>query len=369
MKNNPRVPALALVCLVCMAWLLASVAAPAAFASDASESGAQEGKPQLVIPLRGGAYVSIATETSPAASSDVAAQSFIEAEDRPNLVHRVFVDAKNELFFGYELLVEPVGAARRFRVSVRPLSAEYVQALRARPAFARRQLHPSYSAAAFPVVPQLVEDGDTIALDVLQNPRTGEKVVDLVTVSAEDPRRQAAAASREPARDLSLEDVYINVFDYKVNVNGRTVHRSSGGIGGPVFWFSVGGRGRFIVSLVERPGHPFEKVARVGRNRLAFEWGGESYEIVTGQPVIEIGGNWTAWVMHDPDYDFEMAEQERAPERARFEEHRRKAAALKLPGRAEHNTPPAVEVKRPPRNRTRVVMGGANNMELLFPKK
>ena len=367
MRNSARVPALAPVCMV---WLLAFiVAVPEALGSDVPASGAQEGRPQLVIPLRGGAYVSIATETSPASSSDVAAQSFIEAEDRPNLVHRVFVDAKNELFFGYELLVEPAGAARRFRVSVRALSAEYVQALRARPAFARRRLHPSYSAAAFPTVPQLVEDGDTIALDVLQNPRTGEKVVDLLTVSAEDPRRQERAPSREPARDLSLEDVHINVFDYKVNVNGATVHRSGGGVGGPVFWFSVGGRGRFIVSLVERPGYPFEKVARVGRHRIAFEWGGETYEIVTGQPVVDIVGNWNAWVMHDPDYDFEMAQQEYEATRSRFEEHRRKAAAMKFPGRAEHNTPPAEETRRIPRNRTRVVMGGANNMELLFPRK
>src|SRR3712207_6378777 len=85
-----------------------------ALASDApAASDAQDSKSQAIVPMSSGAYVIIATETStPAGATEAFGMSFVEAEDKPNLVHRVFVDKKNELFFGYELLVEPVAGSR-----------------------------------------------------------------------------------------------------------------------------------------------------------------------------------------------------------------------------------------------------------------
>ncbi|HEV2861953.1 MAG TPA: hypothetical protein VGX48_13170 [Pyrinomonadaceae bacterium] len=342
-----------------------------ALASDASSSEAQDSKSQAIVPMSSGAYVIIATETStPAGATEAFGMSFVEAEDKPNLVHRVFVDKKNELFFGYELLVEPVSGSRVFRVSVRPLSAEYIQALKARPAFARRQLHPSYNAAAFPSQAQSVGDGSTFALDVLHNPRTGEKIVDLVTVTADDPRVQERPTTAEPARDFSLEDVRLSVFDYQLKINGETVFRSpGGGVAGSVVWFSAPGRGRFIFSLVPRPGYPFEKVGKIEHNRITFEWQGDRYEWVTGQSVVGLGGNWHVWVMHDPDYNLELAEQEPEAARSPYESIESRVRASRRPGSADYGARPEDRPKRAPRNRTRVVIGAANNMELLLPKK
>ncbi|HLM57648.1 MAG TPA: hypothetical protein VK422_16195 [Pyrinomonadaceae bacterium] len=342
-----------------------------ALASDAYAPDAQDSKSQAIVPMSSGAYVIIATETStPAGAAEAFGVSFVEAEDKPNLVHRVFVDKKNELFFGYELLVEPVSGSRLFRVSVRPLSAEYIQALKARPAFARRQLHPSYNAAAFPSQPQSVGDGATFALDVLHNPRTGEKIVDLVTVSADDPRHHSRPSTEEPARDFSLEDVRLSVFDYQLKVNGETVFRSpGGGVAGSVVWFSAPGRGRFIFSLVPRPGYPFEKVGKIEHDRIKFEWAGDRYEWVAGQSVVGLGGNWNVWVMHDPDYNLELAEQEPAPARSRYDDLGRQARDVRRKGSADYGARPDEQPKRAPRNRTRVVIGAADNMELLLPKK
>ena len=353
--------ALALCCLLPLA----------AVASDASSSDAQDSKSQAIVPMSSGAYVIIATETStPAGAAEAFGVSFVEAEDKPNLIHRVFVDKKNELFFGYELLVEPVAGSRLFRVSVRPLSAEYIQSLKSRPAFARRQLHPSYNAAAFPAQPQSVGDGATFALDVLHNPRTGEKIVDIVTVSAGDPRLQERASTEEPARDFSLEDVRLSVFDYQLKINGETVFRSpGGGVAGSVVWFSAPGRGRFIFSLVPRAGYPFEKVGKIEHNRITFEWGGDRYEWVTGQPVVGIGGNWNVWVMHDPDYNLELAEQYSTPGRSPYESIERRVRDARRRGSTEYGAKPEDQPKRALRNRTRVVIGAADNMELLLPKK
>ena len=102
--------------LAALACLLA--AAP----SRANTTDAKDGKAQVVVALQSGAHVSIRTESDPPGGWD-APSNFVEAEEKPNLVRRVFVDSKDEMFFGYELLVVRVGP-KQFRVAVRPLSEE-----------------------------------------------------------------------------------------------------------------------------------------------------------------------------------------------------------------------------------------------------
>src|SRR5947209_19289367 len=137
-KSFPLALLLALVCLC----------ASSAAAVDTSTTDAQNGKSQLVVRTQGGAYVRVRTEFVPPTSQD-STSNILESEDESNLIHRVFVDSKNKLFFGYELLVESVPATRQFRVTVRPLSEEYFPKLRALLAYRNLRLHPSYNAAAF----------------------------------------------------------------------------------------------------------------------------------------------------------------------------------------------------------------------------
>src|SRR3954462_12001145 len=115
--------------------LLAALACilPAA-PTRANAPDAKDGKAQVVVALQSGAHVSIRTESDPPGGWD-APSNFVEAEEKPNLVRRVFVDSKDELFFGYELLIERVGETKQFRVAVRPLSADYLRQLASRPAF------------------------------------------------------------------------------------------------------------------------------------------------------------------------------------------------------------------------------------------
>lgn len=329
----------------------------------------QDGKSQVIVPMKSGAFVVFSTEAVPAGAPEVGA-GFIESEERPNHIHRVFVDRKGELFFGYELLVEPVPAARQFRVSVRPLSDEYVRQLVARPAFRASRLHPSYNPAAFDQRPQLVGDGDTFALDVLRNPRSGAKIVDVVTISFDDPRLQVAPESARPPRDFTLEDVQMRVTGYRLVVGGEQVSRSTSGCAGSLVWFSVTGRGRFIFSLVPRPGYEFRRVGSVSHNKITFAWGGEQFEWVSSLPVVAGGGNWNLWVLHDPDYSYDLFEGGPPAERTegagvaeaveRLRGGRRPRASLTQGGEGA----PAAAPKR-----TRVAIGAADRMEALLPPK
>src|ERR1700750_2764552 len=266
----------------------------------------KDGKAQVSVALQSGAHVRIRTESDPPGAQD-APSNFVEAEEKPNLVRRIFVDSKDELFFGYELLIERVGETKQFRVAVRPLSADYLRQRAWRPAFQKRRLHPSYNPAAFTAAPQTIDDGDTFALDVLRNPRTGAKIVDVIQVSLSD--ASDASATDEP-RDFALDDVYLQVKNYELLINGESVYKSAGGsVSGPIVWLALRARGRFVFSLVPRPGYDFQKTARLEGNRISFEWGGEHCECVSREPVVGLGGNWNLWVMHDPNYSFDLFDQ------------------------------------------------------------
>jgi hypothetical protein len=345
-------------------------------AADTKSSDAQDGKSQLIVPMQSGAFVRIRTEADPPSAQD-ATSNLLESEDKPNLLHRVFVDSKNELFFGYELLVEPVAATRQFRVTVRPLSEEYLQQLRARPAFQKRRLHPSYNAAAFSATPQLINDGDTFALDVLRNPRTGAKIVDVIQLTLKDPGLQEAESDRPPS-DFALEDVQLKVTNYTLRVNGEIVkQRPSGGCAGALIWFALGERGRFILSLVPRPGYQFQKVGAVRHNTISFEWGGDTYEWESSLPVVGTGGNWNLWVLHDPDYSLDLFDRPAAAppgesDKTFAQQHEEAVRQMKQRRtQAEFGAPPA-EPEPKAANKTRhvrVQIGAADGVEYLLPKQ
>jgi hypothetical protein len=349
--------------------------APDVKASDVKASDAQDGKSQLIVPMQSGAFVLIRTESVPPSAQD-ATSNLVESEDKPNLIHRIFLDSKDELFFGYELLVERAAEARYFWVTVRPLSEEYLRELRERPSFRGRRLHPSYNVTAFPASPKFVRDGDTFALDVLRNPRTGARVTDVIRVSLTDPSLQQAA-SEKPPRDFVLEDVQLKVSNYKLRVNGETVYRSTGGCAGSLVWFSLGGRGRFVFSLVPRPGYDFQKVGVVRHNKVTFEWGDDSYEWESAQPVVGTGGNWNLWVLHDPNYTVDLFDQPAPPadegdksfaqktdEAVR--EMRRRRTQAEYGGSAQEQPSPRGNAGA---SRVRVVIGSADGVDYLFPKQ
>ncbi|HVF56939.1 MAG TPA: hypothetical protein VM934_12370 [Pyrinomonadaceae bacterium] len=340
--------------------------------SAAASTDMKEGQTsQTIIPLQSGAFVTFTTETVPATAQEFSA-SMIEAEERPNLIRRVFVDNKTEFFFGYELLVEPVASSKQFRVSVKPLSEEFQEQLRARKAFQTRRLHPSYNSSAFAnsSKPQLVGDGDTFALDVLRNPRTGVRVVDVIKVSLDDPGLQEAHASEHPARDFVLEDVQLKINSYKLLRDGELLYQTTSGCAGSLVWFSLPDKGRFIFSLVPRPGYDFQKIGMVEHNRISFALGGERYEWVSSLPVVGMGGNWNLWVLHEPDYKFDLYQPPAADVAARRPELDDKIRAAREKNHAEFRA--AAGSGKSPQARAmrgRVVIGAADGMEYLLPKK
>ncbi|HKS30183.1 MAG TPA: hypothetical protein VJS44_20330 [Pyrinomonadaceae bacterium] len=269
---------------------------------------------QLVVPLESAGFVAFKTEAvkpekqNASGSSEIDLQSAVKPQvlvDENHVVHRVLVDSSGALIFGYDLVIEPLVNSRQFRVFVRPLDASFEKRMRERQSTqaGRTSLQMNVSTLPRPTEAQIIDDGDGFALELLVNPQTGVKIVDVVKASF-DQSRLWESPKGPPARDFTLDSVEMAVKDYKLYLNGRRVGggRPSQGFTGALLWFYVPDKGRFIFSLTPREGYEFEKVAQIEDNKISFTIGEDVYEWVSSAPIVGSGGKWNLWVLRDRRY-------------------------------------------------------------------
>jgi hypothetical protein len=289
-----------------------------------SAAAQQLAQRQLVVPLPEAGYVSFHLITTrggpapaPAALAEVQAALIPQALlGEHNTIHRVLVDAAGRFIFGYDLTVEPLTPARRFKVTVKPLSQEFEQQLRAR---ARDGGAPqsALSAATLPrsAEAQTLDDGDAFELDLLINPQTGVHVTDVVKVAFD-----RAPLWEVSPRDFTADSVELTVRDFRLMLNDKLIgggRQPARGCAGSLVWFYVPGRGRFIFSLVPRPGYDFQKTGLIEDNMIRFDFKGELYEWISSVPIVGQGGRWYIWLLHDPTYTPEVSSAEEIARKAR----------------------------------------------------
>ena len=353
-----------------------------------AQSGAAASRPaQFVLPLHGEGFIAFRVEAVPAAGAPKVSTRLDEiqaslipqtllADD--HVVHRVLVDAEGEFVFGYDLVVEPVAATKQFKVSLKPISAEFEGQLRSRrPRAATGRAGQNVSTLPRPTDAQLIDDGDAFALDLLVNPETGVKIMDVVKVSFDRARLWSAPPRSIPLRDFTLGNVELAVRDHKLTINGEVLgggrSKAARGLAGALLWFYVPERGRFIFSLMPHEGYDFQKIGRIENNKISFTLGGDAYEWISSAPIVGMsGGNWNLWVLHDAGYisDFDSQEQivegagdgASSPEwlRDQVERIRRERRA----GFEARDDNRKRAVRRP-----RVLAGGADRIENLLPKR
>lgn len=232
-----------------------------------------------------------------------------------NAINRVLLDEERGVYFGYTVRVEPIAHSKKFRVSFTPLSREKARQLTNSPLI--KQITRSTVGAAkgdeqpddgprYPE-PQVIDDGDSIALDVLVNPTTGVRIADRITVSSRGAAQSDAADGKQRARDFSLDDVELKVSDYQLLVNGKqlTAKAAQSGCAGPLVWIYIPGRGQFAFSIKPYPGHNFEKAGLVEDNKIVFSVKGERFEWRSKEPILSgagAGGGFNLYVRHDPNF-------------------------------------------------------------------
>lgn len=209
----------------------------------------------------------------------------------PDRAHHTITDSANKRYFGYDLRVEPRGDGNTVQLWIEPLSG----------ARARVPIEPGWTLITppkYPVIP-LVKLGDTVAIDLLVNRATGQKVVDYLTVNRSG--FEAVAASRK-ARDFSLADVELTLDRPRVQVNGKLVEATAnypGGASGTVAWLYIEGHGKFVISLFPNAKLGFQKNGVTARNTLTFREGSTEYSVQCAGNVAPGSRIYNLYVVHE----------------------------------------------------------------------
>ena len=353
----------------------------------AGRASAQEGaKRQLVVPLAEGGFVAFKSETSwtDAKRSSTELQrgtsvlSSHAVMDDKHIIHRVLEDNAGRVIFGYDLLVASNPTAKQFKIEVRPLDRQYESRLKAEKANGPMPDQPA-DIATFPnpTEPQMLDDGDAFSLDLLVNQNAGVKIVDVVRVTFNRPNFDVNP--RMVPRDFTLDAVELAMKDYRLLVDGNAIAagKSANGVTGALLWFYVSDRGRFIFSLVPRTGYEFQKVGVIDENRIEFTLNGNHYEWLSSSPILPGGGAWNLWVLHDPNYAPIFGSDPALPRKKSVLEkiddvvsvnqtsagiRNQRQTTLQV-GTSTQTTRTDPTVKRP-----RVMIGGADRIENLWPK-
>ena len=210
--------------------------------------------------------------------------------------HRIVEDRSQRRYFAYDVLVEPRNDARTFQVRIEPFSLSATE-------LAEMQVDPSWTYVPllkYPLVPD-VRAGDRVAIDLLENPATGQRVVDYLVFK----RANASAAAELPVRDLSVADVQLRLDDFRISVNGSVLDASTrvgGSISGPALWFYLPERGRFVLSLLPNARLGFRRAGEVTNALLSFTDGSDRYDIKSTSRIAPASGRFNLYVLREPEW-------------------------------------------------------------------
>jgi hypothetical protein len=206
--------------------------------------------------------------------------------------HRILKDADQKKFFGYDLQVTVIDAGR-FQLNFKPLSVTAVH---------RKFFElDGWDEILLPSVPasMLVNDGETVALDLMANPTTGERIVEYISVSAPS----STSASR---RDLQVGDIQMSLGSPQLQINGTHWawnHGDAHGVArGAVLWMYVPDRGRFLISFAPHAELGFKQAGEGKGNQIKFSWNGETFELKSVERVLPADGAWNVYVYQDRSY-------------------------------------------------------------------
>jgi hypothetical protein len=206
----------------------------------------------------------------------------------PGRVHHLINDNAHKRYFAYDVALEPNADGSAAQIRIEPLHSAHE--ISGGPGFTLLEL-PKY-----PVIPN-VKVGDTVALDLLVNKVTGQKIVDYLTLFRH-------ANLSDAARDFTLADVQLTLNRPRVLLNGTSadVPSPNYGTSGSVVWFYLAGHGRFVFSLFPNERLGFQKSGVVSANALSFRDGAAEYRVECSGAIVPGSGTFNLYVVHEPGW-------------------------------------------------------------------
>ncbi len=217
-----------------------------------------------------------------------------------NVVYRLLIDKKNKLYFGYELEIVPTADTEKFEVFIKPLS------FKGENGNVLKEITEEYNSSlgSLPKYPDkiLVQEGDTIAFDILENSQTKQKISDSIKITRKKQKLENYFTQPKNPGDFTVNDVKLSVLGFDIYVNDEKVKFAGGGMIGSVIWIYFPNKGRFIFSPIEQPGYNFQRLGVIDDKTMDFNYAGVNYKFISNTPILSSFGKWNLWVMFDPDY-------------------------------------------------------------------
>lgn len=238
----------------------------------------------LTVGYADGTRVTIQTFSSGPKAEQAIYSSGAVVQTAPGVWHRVLNDKQGKkVAFAYDLEAGRASAAGTFFLRIKPVDQ----------AFAREQ-----QSGGVPTVSAIrefnsIKIGEGIAIDLLSNPTTGEKIFDVLQPS------NPAEPPKPSSEEFALQVTSILLNGQPVKLTG--VEDSS--LTGSAAIFYLPGHGAYFLSLESRP--HFQQAAHVEGRKLWFELDNDRVEIQSKSRLLTKSENRMVWVRHDPSFTFE----------------------------------------------------------------
>jgi hypothetical protein len=209
------------------------------------------------------------------AESVVTGSTDIERAPGKATIHRFVRDNFRNLYLTYTMTFEPIARTDTFRVTF------------------------SDSAVPYPV-PQILRDGETIALTLAADARTGRRLTDYIRVGTGVMHSRAAVS-----RDVYAEDAELTIVQPHFRSNGVEQRAASlpAKVNAPVVWVDIPGQGRYDLSFKPRADQGFERAGEVAENSLVFSLGGNIFRIDCADRIATGSGTYNIYARKEPNAD------------------------------------------------------------------
>jgi hypothetical protein len=232
-----------------------------------------------------GAGVAIHTESS--ASRSPLSTSGAVAVGKDSVSYRIVLDRDNRPLFAYALELQQV-PPNHVRVAIKPADQQGLRALEWLNGKVVGDVPTIATARKFPPLRM----GDEVHVDIMYNPKTGEKLWDVLRVTPEaQPAPKPGKVFTGP--QFSWEGV-------KIAIDGKVVADRNNWMIGEAIMLRVPGHGEYYLALQPPAGFPFQPSGRVDRNVLRFRVDGEQIEITGKSNLLMKSETGTVWVYHKP---------------------------------------------------------------------
>ncbi|HEY6344261.1 MAG TPA: hypothetical protein VIY49_22435 [Bryobacteraceae bacterium] len=249
-------------------------------------------------------------------------------------IYRVMLDRAHRTYFGYQVHVVPI-PQNMYRLTFHPLNLTLdnfkqlhmeepekwnkwdIGAPASRPLFQPPVLYLQPLAPGYPFreAPDRVHELDVVAVDLLVNQTSRQKIVDYVVIQGPSRSwtwnqlntvREFSYPGGEP-RDFALQDAGLRFVEPQVSFNGKVWQVPvPGEVSGAYVWLAAPNRGAYVLTLAPHPEGGFQKAGEVRGTSLRFTLGADTVVVTSSKPIVSSDAAFNLYVRLDPAWQADV---------------------------------------------------------------